>query len=120
MGERRPGVAVVAWDAAGGSMTSSGKIGAWPTFSAARACIWPRTVWTISAGLIACVFHPIAVNSQWPRRALSISQGDWTTLVGSPVAATLLALAALAVVLPLLLRLRGRGQVLASLGGDED
>ncbi len=54
------------------------------------------------------------------RRALAIAQGDVTTLVQSPVAAVLLAIAALALVVPILLRARGKGQVLAQLGGDED
>ncbi|MBB6170197.1 putative tricarboxylic transport membrane protein [Nocardiopsis mwathae] len=41
------------------------------------------------------------------RQALQISSGDWTVLVTSPVAAVLLALAALAVVGPLIARVRG-------------
>jgi putative tricarboxylic transport membrane protein len=54
------------------------------------------------------------------RRALAISQGDPTTLVASPVAAVLLVLAALAVIVPAVLRWRGRGQTLAAFGGDDD
>ena len=54
------------------------------------------------------------------RRALAISQGDAMTLVGSPVASVLLALAVVALFVPAILRMRGRGQVLAQLGGDED
>jgi putative tricarboxylic transport membrane protein len=54
------------------------------------------------------------------RRALSISQGDWTTLVSTPLAATLLALAALALIVPMLLRLRGKGRVLSQIAGDSD
>ncbi len=54
------------------------------------------------------------------RRALAIAQGDFTTLVSTPLSATLLAIAALAFFVPLLLRLRGRGQVLSQFGTDED
>jgi putative tricarboxylic transport membrane protein len=54
------------------------------------------------------------------RRALAISQGDPTTLVASPVAAVLLVLAALAVIVPAVLRWRGGGQTLAAFGGDDD
>jgi putative tricarboxylic transport membrane protein len=54
------------------------------------------------------------------RRALAIAQGDWTTLVSTPLSATLLAIAALAFIVPLILRLRGRGDVLRAVAGDED
>jgi putative tricarboxylic transport membrane protein len=54
------------------------------------------------------------------RRALAISQGDWTTLVATPVAAGLLIVAALALVVPMVLRLRGKGAVLARIAADED
>jgi len=68
--------------------------------------------------VVGLILGPMA--EQQLRRALSISQGDWTTLVQSPIAATLLGLALLALVVPLILRARGKGQVLAQLGGDED
>ncbi len=54
------------------------------------------------------------------RRALAISQGDPLTLVSTPLSASLLALASVALILPMVLRARGRGRVLAALGGDED
>ena len=54
------------------------------------------------------------------RRALAISQGDWTTLVSTPLAASLLAIAALALIVPMILRLRGKGQVLTQIAGDSD
>ena len=54
------------------------------------------------------------------RRALAIAQGDPLTLVQTPVAATLLGLAALAVIVPLILRRRGQGAILAQLASDED
>lgn len=54
------------------------------------------------------------------RRALAIAQGDISTLVSTPLSATLLVIAALAFLVPMLLRLRGRGQVLAQFGGDDD
>lgn len=50
------------------------------------------------------------------RRALGISQGDVSALVSSPIAATLLLAAALALIVPAVLRWRGRGRVLAQLG----
>ncbi|HWL58151.1 MAG TPA: tripartite tricarboxylate transporter permease [Paracoccus sp. (in: a-proteobacteria)] len=68
--------------------------------------------------VVGLILGPMA--EQQLRRALSISQGDWTTLVQSPIAATLLGLALLALVVPLILRARGKGQVLAQLGADED
>ena len=54
------------------------------------------------------------------RRALAISQGDPLTLISTPLSASLLALATVALILPMVLRARGRGRVLAALGGDED
>lgn len=54
------------------------------------------------------------------RRALSISQGDWTTLVSTPLSAGLLILATLALVVPMLLRLRGKGEILSQMAGEED
>ncbi|MDT1063078.1 tripartite tricarboxylate transporter permease [Paracoccus sp. CPCC 101403] len=68
--------------------------------------------------VVGLILGPMA--EQQLRRALSISQGDWTVLVQSPIAATLLGIAALALIVPLILRARGKGQVLAQLGGDED
>jgi putative tricarboxylic transport membrane protein len=41
------------------------------------------------------------------RRALSISQGDWTAFLTQPIAATLLVLSALVLFVPLILRRRG-------------
>ncbi len=54
------------------------------------------------------------------RRALAIAQGDWTTLVSTPLSAILIGIAALALIVPMILRLRGRGAVLAQIAGDED
>jgi putative tricarboxylic transport membrane protein len=54
------------------------------------------------------------------RRALSIAQGDWTTLISTPLAAGLLFVAFLALTLPPLLRWRGKGAVLRQIAGDED
>ncbi|MBL9058803.1 MAG: tripartite tricarboxylate transporter permease, partial [Mangrovicoccus sp.] len=64
------------------------------------------------------ILGPMA--EQQLRRALSISQGDWTVLFTSPIAAVLLAIAAAALIVPLILRMRGEGQVLSQLAGDED
>ncbi|WP_134678915.1 tripartite tricarboxylate transporter permease [Paracoccus ravus] len=68
--------------------------------------------------VVGLILGPMA--EQQLRRALSISQGDWTTLVQSPIAAVLLGIAALALIVPLILRARGKGQVLSQLAGDED
>ncbi|MTH76403.1 tripartite tricarboxylate transporter permease [Paracoccus aestuariivivens] len=68
--------------------------------------------------VVGLILGPMA--EQQLRRALAISQGDWTTLVHSPIAAVLLGIAALALIVPLILRARGKGQVLSQLAGDED
>jgi putative tricarboxylic transport membrane protein len=72
----------------------------------------------IAPVVVGLILGPLA--EQQLRRALSISQGDPTVLVHSPVAVVLLLLAAAAVIVPIILRSRGRGQVLAQLAGDED
>ncbi|MFD1704477.1 tripartite tricarboxylate transporter permease [Methylopila henanensis] len=43
------------------------------------------------------------------RRALAISQNDWTVLVTSPISAALLTIAALAVILPIVFKTREKG-----------
>ncbi|MDT8855561.1 tripartite tricarboxylate transporter permease [Paracoccaceae bacterium Fryx2] len=68
--------------------------------------------------VVGLILGPMA--EQQLRRALAIAQGDVTTLVASPIAASMLALAALALIVPLVLRARGRGQVLRQIAGDED
>ncbi|KGJ12328.1 tripartite tricarboxylate transporter permease [Paracoccus versutus] len=68
--------------------------------------------------VVGLILGPMA--EQQLRRALSISQGDWTTLVQSPIAAVLLGIAALALIVPLILRARGKGEVLSQLAGEED
>ncbi|RJL02327.1 tripartite tricarboxylate transporter permease [Paracoccus siganidrum] len=68
--------------------------------------------------VVGLILGPMA--EQQLRRALSISQGDWTTLLQSPIAAVLLGLAALAFIVPLILRARGKGEVLSQMAADED
>ncbi|WP_136685391.1 tripartite tricarboxylate transporter permease [Falsirhodobacter xinxiangensis] len=68
--------------------------------------------------VVGLILGPLA--EQQLRRALSISQGDPMTLLQSPIAAVMLTIAALALIVPLVLRLRGRGEVLRQIGGDED
>jgi putative tricarboxylic transport membrane protein len=65
---------------------------------------------------------PIAgpMAEQQLRRALAISQGDVMVLFTSPISAALLALAAVALIVPLALRAVGRGKALAQLAADED
>jgi putative tricarboxylic transport membrane protein len=68
--------------------------------------------------VVGLILGPMA--EQQLRRALSIAQGDWTTLVSTPVAAVLLGISAAFLVVPILMRLRGRGTVLSQVGGDSD
>jgi putative tricarboxylic transport membrane protein len=72
----------------------------------------------IAPVVVGLILGPMA--EQQLRRALSISQGDPTVLFTSPIAATLLVLAAIALFVPLILRARGKGQVLAQVAGSED
>jgi putative tricarboxylic transport membrane protein len=72
----------------------------------------------IAPVVVGLILGPMA--EQQLRRALSISQGDWTTLVATPISAGLLAVAALALILPLILRMRGKGQVLSQVAGNDD
>ena len=68
--------------------------------------------------VVGLILGPLA--EQQLRRALAISQGDPSVLVQSPVAVILYLIAAIAVLLPVFLRLRGRGQVLSQLAAEED
>jgi putative tricarboxylic transport membrane protein len=72
----------------------------------------------IAPVVVGLILGPMA--EQQLRRALAISQGDVGVLVASPIAAVLLGLALIALVLPLILRARGRGQILAAVGADDD
>jgi len=72
----------------------------------------------IAPVVVGLILGPLA--EQQLRRALAISQGDLTTLVASPVAVVLLLIAAAALIVPLILRARGRGQVLSQLAASED
>lgn len=72
----------------------------------------------IAPVVVGLILGPMA--EQQLRRALSIAQGDWTTLVSTPVSATLLAISAVFLVVPMLMRLRGRGRVLSQVAGDAD
>jgi putative tricarboxylic transport membrane protein len=68
--------------------------------------------------VVGLILGPMA--EQQLRRALSISQGDWSTLVATPLSAGLLIVAFLALVVPAYLRWRGKGAVLSQIAGDED
>jgi putative tricarboxylic transport membrane protein len=72
----------------------------------------------IAPVVVGLILGPMA--EQQLRRALAISQGDATVLLTSPIAATLLAAAAAALLVPLILRARGRGDILSKVAGDED
>jgi putative tricarboxylic transport membrane protein len=72
----------------------------------------------IAPVVVGLILGPMA--EQQLRRALAISQGDVTVLMTSPISATLLILAAIALFLPLILRATGRGKALSQLATDED
>jgi putative tricarboxylic transport membrane protein len=72
----------------------------------------------IAPVVVGLILGPMA--EQQLRRALSIAQGDPLTLVSSPISATLLTVALLALVVPAYLRWRGRGQMLSQMAADED
>ena len=77
-----------------------------------------RFGYPIAPVVVGLILGPLA--EQQLRRALAISQGDLTVMVQSPLSIVLYVIAATAVLLPLLMRLRGRGQVLTQLAADED
>ncbi len=68
--------------------------------------------------VVGLILGPLA--EQQLRRALAISQGDPSVLLHSPVAIVLYIIAAIAVLLPIFLRLRGKGKVLSQMAADED
>nr|WP_298100684.1 tripartite tricarboxylate transporter permease [uncultured Shinella sp.] len=72
----------------------------------------------IAPVVVGLILGPMA--EQQLRRALAISQGDVTALFMSPIAVLLFGLAFLAIVVPLILRARGRGEVLSQLAANED
>lgn len=72
----------------------------------------------IAPVVVGLILGPMA--EQQLRRALAIAQGDVTTLIASPIAATLLVLAAAALIVPILMRRYGRGDILVKIAADED
>jgi putative tricarboxylic transport membrane protein len=77
-----------------------------------------RFGYPIAPVVVGLILGPMA--EQQLRRALAISQGDPSVLVGSPIAVVLLLLAATAVLLPIYLRSRGKGKMLSQLASDGD
>jgi putative tricarboxylic transport membrane protein len=77
-----------------------------------------RFGYPIAPVVVGLILGPLA--EQQLRRALAISQGDPSVLVHSPVAIVLYLIAAVAVLLPIWLRLRGRVKVLSQMAADED
>lgn len=67
----------------------------------------------ITLGLV--LGQPMEINL---RRALTLSNGDWGVLDGSPLAIGLWIVAALSLILPLLLRKFGSGPTAASQSSD--
>jgi putative tricarboxylic transport membrane protein len=72
----------------------------------------------IAPVVVGLILGPLA--EQQLRRALAISQGDVTVLFTSPISAVLLVIAAAALIVPLILRARGRGETLSQLAANED
>ncbi|MFC3208708.1 MAG: tripartite tricarboxylate transporter permease [Mesorhizobium sp.] len=77
-----------------------------------------RFGYPIAPVVIGLILGPMA--EQQLRRALAISQGDITVLFHSWIAIGLWVLAIAAVVVPMIMRARGKGEVLAQMAGDED
>ncbi len=77
-----------------------------------------RFGYPIAPVVVGLILGPLA--EQQLRRALAISQGDALVLVHSPISIVLLTLAALAVIVPLVLRARGKSEILSQLAADED
>jgi putative tricarboxylic transport membrane protein len=77
-----------------------------------------RYHYPIAPVVVGLILGPLA--EQQLRRALAISQGDPSVLVHSPVAIILYTIAAIALLLPVVLRLRGKGDVLSQMAADED
>jgi putative tricarboxylic transport membrane protein len=72
----------------------------------------------IAPVIVGLILGPMAESHL--RRALAIAQGDWLALVSTPLSAGILALAAVALILPIVLRMRGKGDVLTQMAGDAD
>jgi putative tricarboxylic transport membrane protein len=72
----------------------------------------------IAPVVVGLILGPMA--EQQLRRALAIGQGEVSTLFMSPIALVLFVVAAIALILPLVLRAIGRGRALAQLATDED
>ena len=77
-----------------------------------------RFGYPIAPVVVGLILGPMAERSL--RQALQISQGDPTVLVHSWISIVLILLAIAAVVIPMILRARGKGQMLAAMAGDED
>ena len=77
-----------------------------------------RYGYPIAPVVVGLILGPLA--EQQLRRALAISQGDPSVLLHSPVAIILDVIALTAVLLPVYLRMRGKGKMLSSMAADED
>jgi putative tricarboxylic transport membrane protein len=71
----------------------------------------------IAPVVVGLILGPMA--EQQLRRALSIAQGDWTTLVSTPVSASIPLIAAAASVTPIVMRMRGKGAIPEQMASDE-
>ena len=77
-----------------------------------------RFSYPIAPVVVGLILGPMAEKSL--RQALQISQGNPMTLVHSWVSITLIALAITAVIVPMIMRQRGKGELLKQMATDED
>ncbi len=77
-----------------------------------------RFGYPIAPVVVGLILGPMA--EQQLRRALAISQGDWTALAHTPISIVLYILVVLAIATPIWLKRRGKAQLLAALGSDTD
>jgi len=77
-----------------------------------------RFHYPIAPVVVGLILGPMAEKSL--RQALQISQGNPMALVHSWVSIVLIALAIAAVVVPMIMRQRGKGELLSQMATDED
>jgi len=112
-----PGILVFATLGTVGANPSSFELGVLLVFGL-MGYVLRRFDYPLAPVVVGLILGPLA--EQQLRRALAISQGDPSVLIQSPISAVLLSLAAAALIIPLVLRARGKGKMLADLAGHED
>ena len=112
-----PGILVFATLGTIGANPSSFELGMLLVFGL-MGYVLRRFGYPLAPVVVGLILGPMA--EQQLRRALAISQGDPMVLFHSPISSVLLLLAAAALIVPLVMRARGRGKVLAQLAANED